>query len=84
MKILHPQPLFDEVIKDYKLKNDAALCKMLQLQPSLVSRMRTGALPVSDTVRVVIMRKCRWPLKRLDQLAPPYDSTSYIATSTDE
>ncbi len=71
MKKFNPHPLFDEVLKEQKLKKDSELCRFLQLQPSLISRMRTGDLKVSDTVRVTIMRKCRWPLKRLDQLAPP-------------
>lgn len=71
MKKYQPHPLFDAVRESQKFKNDAALCRFLQLQPSLISRMRTGALPISDTVRVSIMRKCRWPLKKLDQLAPP-------------
>lgn len=71
MKQMQPHPLFDEVIKHCKLKNDAALSRLLRLQPSHVSRMRTGSLPITDTVRVSVMRTCRWPLKRVDELAPP-------------
>jgi len=71
MKKQQPHPLFDEVLKEKRLKNDAALCVALRLQPSHVSRMRSGKLPISDAVRVAVMRKCNWSLKRVDALAPP-------------
>lgn len=51
--------------------NDAALCRVLDVQAPTLSKMRKGVLPISDTVRVKVMRTFNWPLKRVDELAPP-------------
>lgn len=73
-----PHPLFDALLADLRHKkgdavriNDATLCRLLGLQPSGVSRMRSGVLPVTDHVRVRVMREFGWSIKRLDELAPP-------------
>lgn len=73
-----PHPLFDALLADMQRRrgnkvrnNDAALCRILDVQPPTLSKMRKGRLPVSDTVRVQVMRKFGWSIKRLDDLAPP-------------
>jgi hypothetical protein len=73
-----PHPLFDALLADMRRRrgdkvrnNDAALCRELDVLPPTLSKMRKGKLPVSDFVRVQVMRKFGWPIKRLDELAPP-------------
>jgi hypothetical protein len=73
-----PHPLFDALLEDMRRRrgdkvrnNDAALCRELDVLPPTLSKMRKGKLPVSDTVRVQVMRKFGWSIKRLDSLVPP-------------
>lgn len=73
-----PHPLFDALLIDMRRQkgesvriNDAALCRELHVLPPTLSKMRKGRLPVSDTLRVQVMRKFGWSIKRLDELAPP-------------
>jgi hypothetical protein len=73
-----PHPLFDALLADMRRRrgdkvrnNDAALCRELDVLPPTLSKMRKGKLPVSDFVRVQVMRKFGWSIKRLDDLAPP-------------
>lgn len=71
MKNVIPHALLDELAAVLKTKNDAALAGALGLQPSQVSKMRHGRIQVNDECRIKIMRKMKWPLRRLDELAPP-------------
>lgn len=67
-----PHQLFDALLADGKLKNDAALCRRLGVHAPHLSKMRSGKLPISDTVRVTVLRLFRgWTIRRLDELVPP-------------
>jgi hypothetical protein len=68
MEAAKKHALFDAVIKEKGFKNDRAMCDALGVQPSHISRMRHGKLAVTDLVRVAIMRKTKWSLKRVDEL----------------
>lgn len=72
MKIKSKHPLFDTLIQENPtMRNDADLCRALDIEAPMISKMRNRKAPVSDKVRVAIMRRFRWPLKRLDEMAPP-------------
>lgn len=72
MKTQASHPLFDTLLKEHAIKNDAELCRLLDCQPPALSKMRHKKLPVSDSLRVAILRNLRgWSIKRLDKLAPP-------------
>jgi hypothetical protein len=71
MKTVIPHPLLDELAAVLKTKTDAQLAKAIDLQPSQISKMRHGVIGVNDECRIKIMRKMKWPLRRLDELAPP-------------
>lgn len=75
MKIVLPHALLDAVAASLKTKTDAQLADALDLQPSQVSKMRHGILVVNDECRVKVMRRMKWPLRRLDELAPPPEPT---------
>lgn len=76
MKTKMDHPLFDALIAENpRVRNDADLCRVLEVQPPNLSKMRNRKMPVSDSLRVAVMRKFRWSIKRLDELAPPEPST---------
>lgn len=49
---INPDKLFDAVIERFNLKNDAALCRMLQVAPPVISKVRHGHLGVSAALLV--------------------------------
>lgn len=49
--------LLDYLIKQYQLKNDAALCRTLGFHPPLISKIRSHKLDVSDSVILRIHEK---------------------------
>lgn len=71
MKTTAVHPLLDALITHEKLRNDADIARVLGIAPPQVSKTRHGKIEVSDTMRVAIMRRFKWPLKRIDELAPP-------------
>lgn len=77
MKTKVSHPLFDTLIAENQtVRNDADLCRELGVQAPTFSKMRHGKLEISDTLRVAVMRRFRWSLRRLDDLAPPGSATS--------
>ena len=49
-KSYNPNHLLDAVIKHVGLKNDAALSRMLEVAPPVISKVRHGHLPVGATL----------------------------------
>ncbi len=47
-----PNRLLDTLISELHLKNDAALCRTLQIGPPLISKIRHGRLPVSASILI--------------------------------
>lgn len=47
-----PNRLFDAVIDRLQLKNDAALCRVLEIQPPVISKIRHGRLPVGASILI--------------------------------
>lgn len=74
MKKTAAHPLLDALIQEENLRNDADVARVLGIAAPQVSKTRHGKIDVSDTMRVAIIRKFKWPLKRIDQLAPPADA----------
>jgi len=64
--------LLDTLKSEYQLVNDAQVARFLDMQAPVISRMRAGA-PVSDFIRVRVMRSTNWPITKLDELAPPLE-----------
>lgn len=62
--------LLDTLKKEYQLVNDAQVARFLDMQAPVISRIRAGA-PVSDFIRVRVMRSTAWPIAKVDKLAPP-------------
>ncbi len=49
-KSYNPNHLLDAVIKHVGLKNDAALSRILEVAPPVISKVRHGHLPVGATL----------------------------------
>jgi hypothetical protein len=47
-----PNKLLDAVIEKLKLKNDAALSRVLEVAPPVISKLRHGALPIGPTILI--------------------------------
>lgn len=71
MKSTAKHSLLDALIDGETVRNDADLARVLNIAAPSISKTRHGKLEVSDTMRVAIMRRFRWSLKRIDELAPP-------------
>lgn len=71
MKTKAPHPLFDALISEGYVKNDAKLGVLSKIGSPDISKMRGGKKEVSDKLRVFIVRNFKWSIKRVDQLAPP-------------
>lgn len=71
MKNTAKHPLLDALIDGEKLRNDADIARVLGIAAPQVSKTRHGKIEVSDIMRVAIMRRFKWSLKRIDDLAPP-------------
>lgn len=48
--VYDPNHLIDTLSANLRIKNDAALCRMLEVSPPVISRIRTGSLPVSGSI----------------------------------
>lgn len=69
MRTLKPHKLLDTMIDEFKLKNDAALCRLLELDKGQISKLRNGRLPVNATHILYIHDVTGWEIKRIKQLA---------------
>lgn len=47
-----PNRMLDAVIDRLNLKNDAALCRVLEIQPPIISKIRHGRLPVGASMLI--------------------------------
>jgi hypothetical protein len=47
-----PNKLLDAIIERLHLKNDAALSRVLEVAPPVISKLRHGALPIGPTILI--------------------------------
>jgi hypothetical protein len=47
-----PNILLDALIEKLNLKNDAALSRLLEVAPPVISKLRHGALPIGPTMLI--------------------------------
>ena len=48
----NPDILLDVLMKNLRLKNDVALCRMLEVVPAVISKIRHRRLPVSAALLI--------------------------------
>lgn len=61
--------LFDTLLNRYKLKNDAALARALDVSPPCISRIRHGKLPLGSSIMLNIHETFGMPVKEIRSLA---------------
>ncbi|MGZ8317552.1 MAG: hypothetical protein ACXWVD_00485 [Telluria sp.] len=61
--------LFDTLIKELGLKNDAALGRLVGITPPHISKMRHGSLPVSSEVLLRIYDNTEYSIEELREMA---------------
>ncbi len=60
--------LFDKIIFDEKLKNDAALARFLEIQPPQISKIRHGNLQVGDSLKINIHKRTGLSIAKIEEL----------------
>ena len=64
-----PNPLLDALIDKLKLKNDAELCRVLEVQPPIISKIRHRKLNVGATILLRMHEKSNIPIRELKELS---------------
>jgi hypothetical protein len=73
-----PKQLFDMVIDRLGLKSDRALTRLIDISPSIISKMRSETTPMSDYVLLCLHEETDIPIRELKSyLKPGQLQTSY-------
>ncbi|MDL2357056.1 MAG: hypothetical protein QFF03_17520 [Pseudomonadota bacterium] len=64
-----PNKLLDTLIEKLNLKNDAELCRVLEVQPPIVSKIRHRKLAVGATILLRMHEKSEMSIRDLKELA---------------
>lgn len=60
--------LVDELRRELKVKNDAALARVMEVAPPVISKLR-GGVPLGNTLLIRIHECTGWPVKHIRDLA---------------
>jgi predicted house-cleaning noncanonical NTP pyrophosphatase (MazG superfamily) len=63
-----PNKLLDTLIEKMHLKNDAELCRVLEVQPPIISKIRHRKLNVGATILLRMHEKSNIPIRELKDL----------------
>ena len=63
-----PNKLLDTLIEKLNLKNDAELCRVLEVQPPIISKIRHLKLNVGATILLRMHEKSNIPIRELKEL----------------
>jgi hypothetical protein len=63
-----PNALLDTLIERLHLKNDAELCRVLEVQPPIISKIRHRKLNVGATILLRMHEKSNIPIRELKDL----------------
>lgn len=64
-----PNKLLDTLIEKLNLKNDAELCRVLEVQPPIISKIRHGKLSVGATILLRMHEKSEITIRELKELS---------------
>ncbi len=64
-----PNKLLDTLIDKMNLKNDAELCRMLEVQPPIISKIRHRKLTVGATILLRMHEKSEISIRELKALS---------------
>jgi hypothetical protein len=63
-----PNKLLDALIERMHLKNDAALARMLEVAPPVISKIRHGRLPVGASLLITMHEVSKFSIRELRDL----------------
>jgi plasmid maintenance system antidote protein VapI len=74
MKTTLPDPskmnnLLDKIIREFNLRNDAALARMLDIAPPVISKLRHGRTELSAAIVVRIHEATELPVSTIKKIA---------------
>lgn len=64
-----PNKLLDTLIEKLSLKNDAELCRVLEVQPPIISKIRHRKLNVGATILLRMHEKSNLSIRELKELS---------------
>ncbi len=64
-----PNKLLDTLIERLQLKNDAELCRVLEVQPPIISKIRHRKLAVGATILLRMHEKSDMSIRELKELS---------------
>jgi len=74
-----PNRVLDAIIKKLKLKNDAALSRVLEVAPPVISKIRHNTLPIGATILLRMHEVSNFSIRELRALMVRQDGGSPAA-----
>ena len=69
-----PNRVLDAIIKKLKLKNDAALSRVLEVAPPVISKIRHNTLPIGATILLRMHEESNFSIRELRALMVRQDA----------
>lgn len=66
--VYNPNYLLDELIVKLELKNDAALARMLEVAPPVISKIRHHTLPIGATILIRMHEVSDFSIRELKEM----------------
>lgn len=66
--VYNPNYLLDELIAKLELKNDAALARMLEVAPPVISKIRHHTLPIGATILIRMHEVSDFSIRELKEM----------------
>jgi plasmid maintenance system antidote protein VapI len=64
----NPNYLLDEIIRKLDLKNDAALSRVLEVAPPVISKIRHNTLPIGATILIRMHEVTHFSIRELREM----------------
>jgi hypothetical protein len=71
-----PNRVLDAVINKLKLKNDAALSRVLEVAPPVISKIRHNTLPIGATILLRMHEESEYSIRELRALMVRTDASA--------
>jgi plasmid maintenance system antidote protein VapI len=69
-EILEKHDLLDIIKDDFDLKNDRELAEFLEIQPSMISKIRNGKMGVTPNLLLIIHDATDWSIAKIRGYLP--------------
>lgn len=80
--VYDPNRVLDAIIQKLRLKNDAALSKVLEVAPPVISKIRHNTLPIGATILLRMHEVSEFSIRELRALMVRPDSGSGQGAAT--